>query len=123
MSTDIQERSFRFACRVVRLHRMVARSRGTDKTLVNQLLRAGTSVGANLEEAKAAQSKADFVCKTRIALKEAREAHYWLRLLVESGILEDSRVSSLMEEANELVAILTTIVRRAASAASRPAEG
>ena len=60
---------------------------GVGRTLSGQLLRAGTSVGANLEEAQAGQSRADFISKNAIALKEARETHYWLRLLVASALL------------------------------------
>jgi four helix bundle protein len=78
---DIHERVFEFACRIVRLHRALTRRRGSDRVAANQLLRSGTGIGANLEEAQAAQSKADFVAKARISLKEARESHYWLRLL------------------------------------------
>jgi four helix bundle protein len=70
-------------------------------------------VGANLEEAKAGQSKADFHAKLRIALKEARESHYWLRLIGESGAVRAERIASLIQEANELVAILTTIAKKA----------
>jgi four helix bundle protein len=110
------------SCRVVRLHHSFAGTRGTDRTLVNQLLRSGTSIGANLEEAKAAQSKADFVCKARIALKEARESHYWLRLLAASGMIARSKVELLVTESGELVAILTTIVKHATTSSNRPAE-
>ena len=79
---------------------------------MRQLLRAGTSIGANLEEADAAQSKPDFVSKCTISLKEAREAHYWLRILKATGKAEADR---LLGEANELIAILTTIVRKAST--------
>ena len=79
---------------------------------MRQLVRAGTSIGANLEEADAAQSKADFVSKCTISLKEARESHYWLRILKATGKAE---VERLLAEANELIAILTTIVRKAST--------
>lgn len=84
--------------------------------LLTQLLRSGTSVGANLEEAKAAQSRPDFISKTRISLKEARETHYWLRLLERSDLVESNRIHPLVEEANEIVAILTSIVKKASTA-------
>jgi four helix bundle protein len=79
---------------------------------MNQLIRAAGSVGANLEEAKGAQSKADFHLKIRIALKEARESHYWLRLIAASGTISAGRFTSLINEANEIVAILTTIAKK-----------
>jgi four helix bundle protein len=104
---DIRERAFRFACDVVALNDSMHGARD----LTRQLLRAGTSIGANLEEADAAQSKPDFVSKCTIALKEARESHYWLRLLRASGKMQDG--DRLLSDANELVAILTTIVRKA----------
>ena len=83
------------------------------RDLTRQLLRSGTSIGANLEEADAAQSKPDFISKCTIALKEARESHYWLRLLRASGKMRDG--DRLLSDANELVAILTAIVRKASS--------
>ena len=112
---DIHERTFAFACRIVQLHRALTRKRGTDRIAANQLLRAGTSVGSNLEEAKAAQSRADFIAKARISLKEARESHYWLRLLEAPSAISKTRVHPLVEEANEIVAVLTTIVKKASS--------
>ena len=108
---DICERTFEFANRIVKLCRTLDRSPGVSRTLANQLLRSGTSVGANVEEGQASQSKADFVSKYSIVCKEARETHYWLRLLVASEVLPESRLAELIDEANQLVAILTTIVK------------
>src|SRR4051794_16571595 len=88
---NIQERSFKFACRIVQIHRALSRDR-TARRLADQLLDAGTSVGANLEEAEAAQSKPDFIAKCRISLKEARETLYWLRLIAATGIVPPSRM-------------------------------
>jgi four helix bundle protein len=112
---DIHERAFAFACRIVRLHRALTRGRGTDRVAANQLLRAGTSVGANLEEAKAAQSRADFIAKTRVSLKEARESNYWLRLIEATTTIDPDRIHPLVQESHEIVAILTTIVKKASS--------
>lgn len=112
---DIRERSFEFACRVIRLHRALTRKRGTDRVAANQLLRAGTSVGSNLQEAEAAQSRPDFIAKNRIALKEARESHYWLRLMAATEMVPPARIQPLVDEANELVAILTTIIKKAST--------
>ncbi|HXI14206.1 MAG TPA: four helix bundle protein [Thermoanaerobaculia bacterium] len=112
MAEDIHERSFRFACEIVRLHQRLSRGKRTPAAIAMQLLKAGTSMGANLEEAKAGQSRADFLSKCRIALKEGREAHYWLRLLKASDSCNED-LSPLVDEANQLVAILTTIIKKA----------
>ena len=109
----IQERAFGFACRIVKLHQSLTRKGVTARRLATQLLDAGTSVGANLEEAEAGQSKADFIAKCRISLKESREALYWLRLFAATDIVRPELVESLIQEAREIVAILTTIVRNA----------
>ncbi len=79
--------------------------------MARQILRSGTSIGANLEEATAGQSRADFISKCNIALKEARETHYWLRLFTETKVVSAERLNGLLTESNELVAILTTIVK------------
>ena len=114
----IQERAFNFACRVVRMHRVLARDR-TVRRLADQLLDAGTSIGANLEEAEAAQSKPDFISKCRIALKEARETLYWLRLITATEVVRSSRMSPVITEANEIVAIVTSIVKKASKSPHR----
>src|SRR5437016_11501251 len=115
---DIRERAFEFACRIVRLHRATAQN-ATLRPVLLQLLRAGTGIGSNLEEAEAGQSKADFISKNRIALKEARETYYWLRLIVATELVKPKRVAGLMQEANEIVAILTTIVRNGSKSSTR----
>ena len=117
--TDINERVFQFACRIVLFHQWLARQRTSARLLAGQLLRSSTSIGSNLEEATAGQSKADFVAKARISLKEARESHYWLRILENTRLVPESRVSDLVKEANEIVAILTTIVRKASMSGNR----
>jgi four helix bundle protein len=80
------------------------------------LLRAGTSIVANVEEGQASQSRADFVSKYSIACKEARETHYWLRLLVASNVMQESRLHDLIKEAHERIAILTAITKKTRSA-------
>ena len=107
---DIYDRVFRFACRIVRLHRSIHRH-SESRTIANQLLRCGTSIGSNLEEANAAHSRADFIAKTRISLKEARESHYWLRLIEATRLVSLQQIHPLVQEANEIVAILTSIVK------------
>jgi len=109
---DLPERTFRFALRVVKLCQFLDQSPGVSRTLANQLLRSGTSVGANVEEGQAAQSEADFLTKYAIACKEARETYYWLRLLAAADIVPDARLQDLIQECDELIAILTTIVKK-----------
>lgn len=109
---EIAERAFEFAVRVVRLCQKFDETPGVPRTLGNQLLRSGTSIGANLEESKGGQSRADYLCKVSIALKEARETHYWLRLLIATDIVPEKQLSSLLDESNQIIAILTTIVKK-----------
>jgi four helix bundle protein len=111
MKTDLCERTFAFATRIVCLCRELDKSPGVNRTLCNQLLRSGTSIGANVEEGQCGQSRADFVSKMQIACKEARETHYWLRLLVATDIVPEEKLAPLIQESNELVAILTTIIK------------
>jgi four helix bundle protein len=102
-------KSYALALRVVRLAR-VLRRRG-EFELAKQLMRSGTSVGANVEEARAGSSRADFINKMAIASKEAREVHFWLRLLRDTGTLEPHEVSHELRLADELVRLLTSIVK------------
>ena len=113
MKSDLPERSFKFAVRIVKLCQMLDRQSSVSRTLSRQLLRSGTSIGANLEEAIAGQSKPDFISKQNIALKEARETLYWLRLLVASEVVLESRLTDLIIESNEMISILTASVRTA----------
>lgn len=83
--------------------------------MANQLLRSGTSIGSNVEESQAGQSKADFISKLSISCKEARETHYWLRLLAATNIIPESKLAALIDEANQLIAILTAIIKNARS--------
>lgn len=108
---DIKERTFQFSIRIVRLCQTLNASPGVSRTLANQLLRSGTSIGANVEEAHGSQSKADFIAKMYIACKEARETHYWLRLLVATELVPSPKLEELTDEANQLVSILTSIVK------------
>jgi four helix bundle protein len=108
---DIEPRTFDFALRVVRLCQRLHGTPGVGRTLAQQLLRAGTSVGANVEEAQAGQSRADFINKLNIALKESREAHYWLRLLSGSKLVEAALLAPITQEADEIKKVLGAIVR------------
>jgi len=109
---EIAERAFAFAVRIVKLCQTLDERPGVSRTLSNQLLRSGTSIGANLEESKGGQSRADFLSKVSISLKEARETRYWLRLLVATDLIPESQLTPLLDESNQIVAILTTIVKK-----------
>jgi four helix bundle protein len=110
---EIGGRTYRFALRVVKLCRALGAKPGVERILSGQLLRAGTSVGANVEEAQAAYSKAEFACKMGIALKEARETRYWLRVLIDSDLLPADRLNPLLTEATEIMRVLGAITANA----------
>jgi four helix bundle protein len=110
MQKEIQSRTFEFAVRIIKLCRHLDEKPGVGRTIGRQLLRAGTSIGANVEEAQAGQSKADFISKIAIALKEARETLYWLRLLVATKELPPERLSDLQTEIVELMRVLGAII-------------
>lgn len=105
----IQQKSYDFALHIIKLYQKLCKA--NEFVLSKQLLRSGTSIGANVEEAQAAQSKADFIAKMSIASKEARESHYWLRLLQDSGIGEPSEIEPLLAEVASIINILTSIVK------------
>jgi len=107
----IVDLSFEFAKRIVSLHRYLQNEK-KEFVLSKQVLRAGTSIGANVNEAQAAQSPKDFIAKLSVASKEARETLYWLRLLSETGYLDASQphVSSLLDESRSIIKILTSII-------------
>jgi four helix bundle protein len=107
---DIRERTFAFALDVVRFCRMLDIRPGAARVLSRQLLRAGTSIGANVEEAQAGQSRADFAHKYAIALKEAREAIYWLRLVAAANMTSGDSCTELLNEAQEIARVIGAIV-------------
>ena len=109
---DFQTRSFAFACDVVRFYRRISKGTEVPYALARQVLRSGCSIGANLEEAKSAQSRRDLLSKFSIALKEARETQYWLRLLTTTKLVPATETEQLLREVSELVAILTASVKR-----------
>lgn len=104
----ILEKTFVFSLSIIKVCRILKDNR--EYVLSDQLLRSGTSIGANVEESAAAQSRKDFISKMTIASKEARETRYWLRLLDRSKII-DYNFSLLMAEINEIIKILTAIVK------------
>jgi four helix bundle protein len=107
---DILERTFEFAARVVQLCGELDERPGVARVMMSQILRAGTSVPANIEEAQAAQSKADFISKMSIALKEARETHLRLRLLATANIIPDAELRPLINEAEEIKRVIGAII-------------
>lgn len=111
---DLRERTFKFARQVVQLFASLERG-ALAQTLGRQMLRAGTSIGANYREADQARSKAEFVAKIGDCLKEADETAYWLELMGAEAIGTTAEVAAALDEASQLVAILTTIKRRAQS--------
>jgi four helix bundle protein len=113
---DLPERTFEFARRVVVACLRREKPTAVSRPIWSQLLRSATSIGANIEEGQGSHSRADFAAKYSIACKEAREAHYWLRLLVATEIASPATLRPLIDEASELIAILTTIVRKAKQA-------
>ena len=110
---DIRERTFDFACRIVKLHQYLYKKGGTERAIGVQVLRSGTSIEANLEEANAGQTKRDFIAKSSISLKEARETYFWLRLLLATNLVSAARLNLLLMENNEIVSILTVLVKNA----------
>ncbi|MEP0546782.1 MAG: four helix bundle protein [Rhodothermales bacterium] len=111
---DILKRSEDYAVRAVKLFQHL--QAGADRAgwvLGKQYLRSATSIGANIEEAQDAESRKDFVHKYGIAQKEARESRYWLRVMVRSGLVSEERIAPLLQEANELYAVITAIIRNA----------
>ncbi len=107
---DIVDRTYNFALRVIKLVSSLPRNKICD-VIGHQLLRSGTSVGANMEEAQAAYSKKEFCSKVGISNKEARESNYWLRLLRDSEQLNDDSVKNIIQESEEIVKILFSIVK------------
>jgi four helix bundle protein len=106
---DLAPRTKMFARRIIRLYAALPKTAVAAQVLGKQLLRAGTSVGANYREAHRARSKAEFISKIGDCLKEADETLYWLELLLDESFVPATRLQPLLNEANELVAIFTTI--------------
>ena len=110
---DIKERTFEFGVRIVRLVNTLPRAVAGAK-VGGQLVKSGTSIGADVEEADGAESKRDFVHKMSIARKEARETRYWLRIVRATGLSKDAQeISYLLQESDELVRILSAIIKSA----------
>ena len=106
----IEFKSFEFAVRIVNLYKYLTHKK-KEYIMAKQLLRCGTSIGANVAEAQKAQSKADFHTKMNIAMKEANETYYWIRLLYRTSYLSGEEFTSLEKDIKEMIAIITAICR------------
>ena len=111
MGNVIESKSFEFAVRIVRLYQHLTENR-KECVMSKQLLRSGTSVGANVSEAQRGQSKADFNAKMNIALKEANESEYWIRLLYKTEYLTEQEFKSIEKDAKEMIALLVSICKK-----------
>ncbi len=109
---DIRERSFDYALRAIKLFQHVnEENSGVGKIIGKQFLRSATAVGAQVEEAQASEIQPDFIHKMSIACKEARESLYWLRLLEKAEIISETRLLSIIQETDEIIAVLTSIIK------------
>jgi four helix bundle protein len=106
----LREKSYQFALRIVKLYQFVV-SEKKEFVLSKQILRSGTSIGANVEEASQAQSKSDFVHKLSIAQKESFETDYWLRLLRDSNYLTEKQANSMISDCQELQKLITSSIK------------
>lgn len=109
-SSVVKDKSKKFALRIIKLCKWLAIEKN-ESVLAKQLLRSGTSIGANAREAERGQSKADFYAKYNIALKEADETAYWLELLHESGCLSNAEFDSIYPDCEELIRLLVAITK------------
>ena len=119
MSNAIEQKSFFFAVRITRLCRFLQEEK-KEFILTKQLLRSGTSIGANIAESQQAQSKADFTSKLSIALKESVETNYWLRLLYATDYLSEAEFSSIITDCKELERLLTSIIKTSRNSSKSP---
>lgn len=108
MNNIIEEKSFEFAVRIVNLYKYLTNEK-KEFILAKQLLRSGTGIGANIAEAERAQSKADFISKISIALKEANETAYWLKLLYRTDYMDVKQFESMYKDLDEIISILVAI--------------
>lgn len=106
----VAEKSYAFALRVVKMYKYLVEEQ-KEFTLSKQVLKSGTSIGANIEEGIGGQSPKDFIAKLSISYKEARETHYWLRLLRDSAYLDGKTATSMLNDCDELLRIIGTILK------------
>jgi four helix bundle protein len=111
LNNPVVEKSFKFSIRVVKCYKHLVKKDKDLRSLYNQLLDSGTSIGANIAESQAASSIIDFRSKLRISLKEAYETEYWLKLFLQTEILGEKECKSLMQDCIELIKLLTSIIK------------
>ena len=114
----LRDKSYRFALRAVSLYKFLANEQ-REYVLSKQVLRSGTSIGANIAEARQGQSKPDFIHKLSISLKESYETEYWIDLLRDSDYISPAQASSLLEDCYELQRLLTASIKTAKNNSSR----
>jgi len=107
----ILEKSEMFADRITKMYRYLSEKRLGDKDMLKQIVRSGTSIGANVSEAQFAQTKPDFLTKMTISLKEASETRYWLKRLYAFGSLSEKEFASIINDNEEIISLLTTITK------------
>lgn len=107
---NINERTLKFGVRIIKLIENLPKNT-SGYAIGNQLVRSGTGIGANIEEAQNASSRKEFIRGITIALKEARETQFWLRLIIESGMLPEKKMELIVEENREIIKILITIIK------------
>lgn len=109
----VLEKSFYFSVRILKLYRFLLKQDRSLEPILKQILRSGTSIGANITEAQNAPSTKDFINKLNISLKEARESEYWLNLFKASDIINEKSFKSLQQDCKELIKLLIAIIKTA----------
>ena len=110
MKSIIEDKSYRFALRIIKLYKYLIKNK-RDYVLSKQILRCGTSIGANVKEASQAESTPDFIHKLSIALKESSETEYWINLLFDSNLINKKSYDSIIKDCEEILKLLTSIVK------------
>lgn len=114
MKSIVGEKSYQFAIKIVRLYQYLVKNKN-EFVLAKQILRSGTSIGANIEEALGAFSKKEFIAKLQISYKESRETKYWLRIMFDTSYIDQVTYDSLMSDCNELIKLLVAILKTSKS--------
>ena len=113
-SNAVKDKSVKFAIRIIEMYKYL-NGKKQEQVISKQLLRSGTSIGANVSEGVYAQSRSDFISKMSIALKEAAETEYWLELLIKTGYITEEQHNSMNEDCRELIKLLVSIVKNTKS--------
>ena len=109
------EKSFNFSVRIVKFYLFLLKNNKAVEPLLKQILRSGTSIGANISESQSAYTKKDFINKLGVSLKESKETEYWLKLLKETSLIGKDEFESLNDDCVELIKLLTAIIKKAKS--------